>query len=108
MSDDYPPDDIDLLSSPVTLPNGVVIPNRLVKVSSTASSELTAGGDGGGPEGRPARAASPASLSAMGSRRVGRGANGYVEAKLVEPGNVGRAGHVRPVRRQRSPQPHSS
>lgn len=29
--DDYPIDDIDLISSPLTLPNGVVIPNRLVK-----------------------------------------------------------------------------
>ncbi|BEI87092.1 hypothetical protein CcaverHIS002_0704380 [Cutaneotrichosporon cavernicola] len=33
MSNEYPPDDIDLLSSPVTLPNGVVIPNRLAKAA---------------------------------------------------------------------------
>ena len=26
-------DDIELINSPVTLPNGVVVPNRLVKVS---------------------------------------------------------------------------
>lgn len=31
--DDFPDDDIDLLSSPVTLPNGVTIHNRLAKVS---------------------------------------------------------------------------
>lgn len=33
--DDFPDDDIDLLSSPVTLPNGVTIPNRLAKVSNS-------------------------------------------------------------------------
>lgn len=31
--DDFPDDDIDLLSLPVTLPNGVTVPNRLAKVS---------------------------------------------------------------------------
>ncbi|KAL1406195.1 hypothetical protein Q8F55_007884 [Vanrija albida] len=30
---DFPEDDIDLISSPLTLPNGVVIPNRLVKAA---------------------------------------------------------------------------
>lgn len=32
--DNFPEDDISLVSSPLTLPNGVVIPNRLAKVSS--------------------------------------------------------------------------